>query len=294
MIWLLLAMVVVGGAVMVAWGSRKPPVPLPASEPAGFMAAHREAFERVRRPVVTFETSELAEDDLLASKVGGRPYWPEGMPLPEGNRGKALFLLAQVNLGELPSPFPGYPATGMLQFFIADDGNFGIDRDPDQSPERMTAARSYRVVHWPELSAPAKHLPKPRSDKLPIDPGRPRRMHFAAGTETIGPCDHRFRSLLDGDTDRVIADYAEANGLDEDALQDAIWDQDTGPGHKLGGYPSFTQDDPRKDGEFELLFQLDSKDGVMWGDAGVGNFFIRPADLARRDFSRVLYTWDCC
>jgi uncharacterized protein YwqG len=79
-----------------------------------------------------------------------------------------------------------------------------------------------------------------------------------------------------------------------DDLQDRLWDRDHGAGHKLGGYPHFTQDDPRTRRDLELLFQLDSDDGVMWGDAGVGNFFIAPDDLARRDFSRVLFSWDCC
>lgn len=37
----------------------------------------------------------------------------------------------------------------------------------------------------------------------------------------------------------------------------------------------------------------DRKDLVLWGDCGVGNFFIRREDLLRRDFSRVLYIWDC-
>ena len=67
--------------------------------------------------------------------------------------------------------------------------------------------------------------------------------------------------------------------------------------HQLGGYPYFTQDDPRP-GQYEdfdtLLFQLDSCDLVLWGDYGVGNFFISRDALKRRDFSKVLYNWDCC
>ena len=31
----------------------------------------------------------------------------------------------------------------------------------------------------------------------------------------------------------------------------------------------------------------------MWGDCGVGNFFINAEDLKRLDFSNVLYNWDC-
>ena len=44
-----------------------------------------------------------------------------------------------------------------------------------------------------------------------------------------------------------------------------------------------------------LLLQLDSDElmDLMWGDMGVGHFFIRASDLERRDFSKVLYDWDC-
>ena len=71
----------------------------------------------------------------------------------------------------------------------------------------------------------------------------------------------------------------------------------------MGGYPFFTQIDPREgreDLEFldTLLFQLDSQmakegDLVLWGDCGVGNFFINQEDLKKKDFSNVMFTWDC-
>ena len=32
---------------------------------------------------------------------------------------------------------------------------------------------------------------------------------------------------------------------------------------------------------------------IMWGDYGVANFFIHPDDLAKKDFPKVLYNWDC-
>jgi uncharacterized protein YwqG len=48
--------------------------------------------------------------------------------------------------------------------------------------------------------------------------------------------------------------------------------------------------------QFRLLFQMDTDDevGIMWGDSGVANFFIIEEDLKNKDFSRVLYNWDCC
>ena len=69
---------------------------------------------------------------------------------------------------------------------------------------------------------------------------------------------------------------------------------------QLLGHPYFTQEDVREEGSRydTLLFQLDSetvdKEKItMWGDCGVGNFFINIEDLKRLDFSDVLYNWDC-
>jgi uncharacterized protein YwqG len=57
--------------------------------------------------------------------------------------------------------------------------------------------------------------------------------------------------------------------------------------------------DPRlefPDEDWILLFSLDSQGhggyAVGWGSGGIGNFYIRPGDLARHDFSKVMYYWD--
>ena len=70
------------------------------------------------------------------------------------------------------------------------------------------------------------------------------------------------------------------------------------------GYPFFTQSDPRygdlMDEFGTLLLQIDSegepgtgKDRILWGDVGIGGFFINEENLKRGDFSRVLFNWDC-
>ena len=69
-------------------------------------------------------------------------------------------------------------------------------------------------------------------------------------------------------------------------------------GHKLLGYPCFTQWDPRGDDYNEryntLLFQMDSEvPDLLWGDCGVANFFINLDKLKNLDFTDVLYNWDC-
>lgn len=67
----------------------------------------------------------------------------------------------------------------------------------------------------------------------------------------------------------------------------------------IGGYAVFTQEDPRfikPNEDWILLLEIDTsfENGldIMWGDAGVGTFFIRKKDLKEKDFSKVLYYWD--
>jgi uncharacterized protein YwqG len=69
----------------------------------------------------------------------------------------------------------------------------------------------------------------------------------------------------------------------------------------MGGYAFFTQSDPRDYDEalraynvLLLQFAMDDEADIMFGDAGVANFFIKEEDLRNRNFRDVLYNWDCC
>ena len=123
---------------------------------------------------------------------------------------------------------------------------------------------------------------------------------FSAGVDTISSGDYRFENCI---KKLVRQDYPEkAESLLENI--DDFMDEngkDWGGGHKIGGYPGFTQWDPRGEGDSHdmLLFQLDSdchnsEDRVLWGDCGIGNFFINREKLKSCDFSDVIYNWDCC
>jgi len=94
-----------------------------------------------------------------------------------------------------------------------------------------------------------------------------------------------------------VPDIAKQFPSIEDELREELYDNFQSTGHKIGGYAYFTQEDPRlyKDQfkDYILLLQIDSIDEIMWGDCGVANFFIHPDDLARKDFSKVMYNWDC-
>ncbi|MEI2454519.1 DUF1963 domain-containing protein [Lysobacter firmicutimachus] len=257
------------------------------------------AMQTSQRPVARIELSELKTDALRLSKVGGRAYWAAGRDYPRDPQGRPLFLLAQLDFAELPV-MPGYPQQGLLQFFVSADDYYGAGLDRAHGEDRMQALaeqRGFRVVYWPRTDAPAVAPPAGTAagEGLPFDPARPRRIRFVADHETIGGNDAGLERAIGRDIDGLIADYRKAHPEDEaeDVADDVAAYLDRA-GHKLGGYPDFTQSDPRAAGdERVLLLQLDSDEDLMWGDSGIANFFIDPDDLARADFSRVAYHWDC-
>jgi uncharacterized protein YwqG len=301
MLWFalgLLAVLVLLAVAFAVWARAEATTPEEAARieaaATAFLDKHHDAIEATRRAVVRIALMAMDGDDLRISKVGGAAWWPADAPLPRDAQGRPLVLLAQVNLGEVPESGLDLPAQGLLQFLVSSDESYGIDFERDESPAGLAQPRGHRVAYWADLDGPAQALAAGTKAQLPLDATPPLRMHFSASTETMGPTDARFSALFPDGLARALAQHHAATGVDEETLMESLWERDTAAGHKLGGYPNFTQEDPRTRTDLELLFQLDSDDGVMWGDAGVGNFFVADADLAQRDFSRVLYTWDCC
>ncbi len=227
-----------------------------------------------------------------ASKFGGQPWWPQGKAYPHTQAGEPLFLLAQINLAELPA-LPHFPRQGLLQFFIANNDTYGLDFDSSLD-EVLAAPQGYRVVYHPEVSpeagVSADQLPAlPTNNLLPLT--EEYALAFTAQADLPSPSDYRFAPIA-----RAMDDM-------DESMVEKLFDMDLGVGSKLGGYAYFTQEDPRayeRQGEnWTLLFQLDTHDEddgvlILWGDCGVGNFFIEPERLAAGDFSRVWYNWDCC
>ncbi|MFY2764672.1 YwqG family protein [Arenimonas sp. MALMAid1274] len=300
---IVLAIAVAGGAWLLR-GKPATAAEAPAAKPAkpgkamsaqhlrAFMAPYEERLAATARPVRPLSLEALPDDALTVSKVGGRAWWPDGEPAPRDAAGAPLVLLAQINFAELP-PTPGYPAEGLVQFFITDNDHYGANFDGELDEAALSAQRNFRVVYWPDLSRKAQALPLRDTQYLPHEPGKPRRLRFGSGQETLSSSDWRFDGLLGGNAYAQAEKYADQHGISADELIYELSLERGGGGSKVGGYPFFTQTDPRSRGDWELLLQLDSDDEMMWGDAGVGGFFIRPEDLARADFSRVIYTWDC-
>ena len=285
----------------------------------------KEIFDQVRkitaeihaehhRPAVRFAL-EPGEPGIFESKAGGTPYLPRDMAWPLDGRDCAMGLLAQVDCAGLEG-LPDFPTAGLLQFFTALDEVFGADFDDPLTQKGFrvlyheTVDRSVTVE---EVEAKKAAAPVPEGDLEFCTPLDPCRIILKTPVEQgMNEHDPSFEPMFTEKWNQARPDLPikrvwDLYSLVPDRLGDYTatdqpgWDA---PFHQLGGYPYFTQSDPRP-GKYDdldvLLFQMDSdydderkKYTVLWGDAGVANFFINREALKRRDFSRVAYTWDCC
>lgn len=236
------------------------------------------------RPAVCFTLGEAAATTAYQSKIGGTPYLPKNAEYPyHAEKKHPLTLVAQINFAEVPL-LPGFPERGILQVFV-DGLDYGLGYDF----ENLSEQTGWRIMYYPEL------LPE---SELQTD--------FSAYQATDSEC------LPFSGEFPLIFQAASEEEEDEDFNKFQ--------GHKIGGSPIFLQGDPfieyDEKADFDdpatitysdwrkyiLLLQLDTdineKDHctgkLMWGDSGVANFFITPEDLAKRDFSRVAFVFDCC
>lgn len=236
---------------------------------------------------------------LTASKFGGLPYIPHDGKTPTDNDGRQLRLLAQLNLADLPENSV-LPHEGIMQFWALNNDLIGLDF------KNNTANNTSRVTYFEHIDMSvaedevrAKYSPwLDGEDYFPIQDEFA--LKFTLGEEGISSSDCAFEDLLVKKWNEKHPDMPieETFDLPEDALED-MYNEISGFGHKIGGYPGFTQWDPRSadDEHSVLLLQIDSvgtdEHEIMWGDVGIANFFISPDALDKRDFTGVLYNWDC-
>jgi len=249
---------------------------------------YRSAIEATIKPYVKIELTDNNEPTWWQSKFGGFPYMPKDFDYPKSNDGEYLHLLAQINLAEVPN-IESLPGKGILQFYLADDEIWGLNEDNANSPDK------FMVIYFPDLSYEEQDLitnfdfiPKKTIFCLPWDGCTS--IKFKIDYAPITLDDYKFDIF-------EIYDYSSR----VTKLHDEYWEKFNRPKHKLLGYPNSVQGDPRyylpKDNQYILLLQIDSDEfnknfNIMWGDAGIGNFFIDRLDLEKLDFSKVLYNWD--
>lgn len=222
------------------------------------------------------------------SCVGGCPFLPEGAPWPTYD-GDRLSFLAQVDFAEVP-PLPGFPRAGLLQWFVARTGSYGMTYDESAGTVGFEARwySAQDLTARPQL-APGDPLPfASRSPGPAGDGGWGRAVAFTL--EDGVPSREELDSL-------EIASYRLLREADPDweLYESDDNPQSYGSGSKVGGYPYPVQNDPRyrfPDRCPTLLVQLDA-DLVMWGDAGAAQLFGDPAALGRGDLSSTWWDWAC-
>lgn len=242
------------------------------------------------------------------SKLRGVPYYPKDKPWPRDVDGRPLVMLVQLNFSEMP-PLAGYPTEGILQIYISagyvpEKQMWGMRSDNEHKTERgrLTDQSYFRVIYFPRVSRNADDLiTATPAVEVDAEYGFPAmdeaRLTFALGSSYVRPEDYRFRRVFGLDRSEFFSRLERDKSDVEDAYEKFMGGRQYVA--RIGGYSRVEQMDPRlefPDEDWILLFSLDSQGhggyAVGWGDGGVGNFYIRPEDLARRDFSKVMYYWD--
>jgi uncharacterized protein YwqG len=262
-------------------------------------------------PCAGFSVGLSAAGSVGSSRVGGGPDVPASFEWPSNNDRPLDFIL-QINLRDVaPHDTAGqFPRAGLLSFFYdlneqpwgfdpKDLGGHRIFFVPEGATleRRPAAVTDFPLTEAPLGFWPAQSLPNLGSrigDRLAKEieakSGRDvdydaynnlSRAVFRANVPVEGPC-HR----VGGHSENIQGDMQ----LEAELVTNGLY-----CGNETG------YNDPRAKAleatceQWTLLLQLDSDDnaGFMWGDMGMLYYWIRSADLARRDFSKSWMALQC-
>jgi uncharacterized protein YwqG/predicted DNA-binding WGR domain protein len=249
-----------------------------AAKAESIIAQLKMALRKDALPYIGFQMRKIRDENLKPwqSNIGFRAYWTLEMEIPKDKEDKEMLFFGQINLEELPK-LPGYPEKGLLLFFLpkhyssfekesrviyVENIISDISKLNDSSQLTCVTTGTYQIVSAPEI-----------------------KLSYAY------PPDRGF--------DPIMRQYEVNEKKVMELVKEEIteWKQEN-TGHRMGGYAFFAQEDPRRDKDYQdylNLFQIDELDDeiMLWGDSGIAHFLIHPNDLAQRDFSRVLFVWDC-
>lgn len=265
------------------------------------------------KEVIYIKAEKVDDLSLEESKFGGFPFVPLGGAIPTNAEGSQLALLAQINCAQLPENNM-YPSDGWLQVWCLEDEMYGFCSDTIQPETNQKVLYIPAGTQGEPLERVVAMYQPYTNEECPLwfvdEQGAiwGMRLSFTHGQQGITYSDGRFRDLFLDRWNKRYPEQAVENFYDlPDEIFENMVDSHDGPdcAHQLGGYPYFTQYDPRYEFDSaelakytEVLFQIDSqfdtKWDLCWGDAGVRNLFISRENLEALDFSDVLYNFDCC
>lgn len=276
-------------------------------------AVYDELKAELGKEVIYIKAEKVDDLSLEESKFGGFPFVPLGGAIPTNAEGSQLALLAQINCAQLPENNM-YPSDGWLQVWCLEDEMYGFWSDTIQPETNQKVLYIPAGTQGEPLERVVAMYQPYVSEDCPVwfinEQGAiwGMRLSFTHGQQGITYSDGRFRDLFLDRWNKRYPEQAVENFYDlPDEIFENVVDIHDGSdcAHQLGGYPYFTQYDPRYERDSteltkytEVLFQIDSQFDtewdMCWGDAGVRNFFISREDLEALDFSDLLYNFDCC
>lgn len=253
-----------------------------------------------------FLTASLEPTTITDSKIGGVPYIPKGESVPVASSGQHLRMIAQINLEQLDGDI--FPiSSGILQFWGMDEEFYGtcFDEPCKNDTSRVVFYENIgESLSEDEVLASCPDILLPAKIAFPVGVNACK-LTAVKGKSPLSSCDYIFDELFMRAYKKLYPDQPEKHFWQIDDPEEVFFSIST-LGHKLMGYPDFTQTDPRdmnNFSEYTLLLQLDTdmvcnpETGetaeILWGDFGIGNWFIAPCDLKYKDFSKVMFNWDC-
>lgn len=267
--------------------------------------------KKTKKPAINLVTDTESPRDIFSSKIGGLPYWDFKKEYPVDEDGVKMQLLCQLNFGECKVKDTVLPKSGILQFFISEKNSlYGINF------ENQTEQKNWRVVYHARID---KKVTSDKIKKLNINEYLNQDvspilkncgLKFEASESYMPLSNPDFEPLLAKGVEKITKTYFKGSVYDllgpsnlnpyaEDFYRTFSSHENT-----MLSYPEFTQDDPRenlteKESKYfdTVLLQLVSSCGdgeiMSWGDGGIANFFINSKALKEKDFSKILYNWDC-
>jgi uncharacterized protein YwqG len=288
--------------------------PVPRADdplPAGVrkeLAPYASLVQHSKLPQIVLVPEKGPTSGVTSSHLRGQPYWPRNLPYPMDAAGAPMVMLVQLNFAEMP-PLPGYPTTGLLQFFLsssADDKQYlgmssaAVDSgDPRMQFAALQKPEYFRVIYHPHIEdsknlLPPSQIPAPGPGELPLYDTAG--LAFERRDSYVGPTDYRFERLF-GATDEILE---KTLGNDFEPIERHWQSFEASRLATVGGYSRTEQGfDPRSavmDEDWVVLLSIDSSAdsdlNVSWGDGGVANWWIERSALERLDFSHVAYYYD--
>ncbi len=225
------------------------------------------------------------EPSILDNKIGGKPYLPVGEDYPKDKDGNYLALLLQVNLKDIN--LEGYPKKGILEIFT--DSNVDY---PCQ----------YAIKYFEEGLEYQKKLPSVDLGNYIVN--KSYKINLTKNKSYMAINDYRFIKVFTKIVNDVFETKLNSYGELDDYFCNFAWYDKLRDGYvnhsiTIGGYPDFTQNDPRydmKENKDECLFKLDSWgnfDKVQIGDSGILFTLISKDDIEKGKFENAIVDWDC-